>query len=193
MRSLTLSLFVRQASSLVVPTFDRYAVSRRHFTSTSPSHRKADKNNGLILATAETVDLGEVHEPKEESIKVFKEIEHDLKKELLHIRREHQKHEPEYFQAVAHLDDHKLAAFGPDNFVAVRVAVSAYGIHLFGKIRIPALDDSGPAYIHFRAFVPGGEPPRLHSIHTEEQEHSNGDKTYRAIFTKDDALEWFDT
>ncbi|OHW95514.1 hypothetical protein CSPAE12_05682 [Colletotrichum incanum] len=102
-------------------------------------------------------------------------------------------HEPEYFQAVAHLDDHKLAAFGPDNFVAVRVAVSAYGIHLFGKIRIPALDDSGPAYIHFRAFVPGGEPPRLHSIHTEGQEHSNGDKTYRAIFTKDDALEWFDT
>lgn len=44
----------------------------------------------LIQATAETVDLGAVHEPKEESIKVFKEIEHDLKKELLHIRREHQ-------------------------------------------------------------------------------------------------------
>ncbi|WDK13598.1 hypothetical protein CGRA01v4_04879 [Colletotrichum graminicola] len=156
------------------------------------------------MATAETVDLGEVHEPREESIKVFREIEHDLKKELLHIRREYQKgtganhhhppeHEPEYFQAVAHLDDHALAAFGPDDLVAIRVAVSAYGIHLFGKIRIPALPDSGPAYIHFRAFVPGGEPPKLHSIHTEEKEHSDGDKTYRAIFTKGDALEWFDT
>ncbi|WYZ34375.1 hypothetical protein EsH8_I_000651 [Colletotrichum jinshuiense] len=145
------------------------------------------------MATAETVDLGAVHEPKEESIKVFKEIEHDLKKELLHIRREHQKHEPEYFQAVEHLDDHQLASFGPEDFVSVRVAVSAYGIHLFGKIRIPALPDSGPAYIHFRAFVPGGEPPKLHSFHTEEKEHPDGDKTYRAIFTKDDALEWFDT
>ncbi|KAK2047042.1 hypothetical protein LZ31DRAFT_564024 [Colletotrichum somersetense] len=141
------------------------------------------------MATAETVDLGEVHEPKEESIKVFREIEHDLKKELLHIRREYQS----IFPFLAHLDDHKLAAFGADDLVAVRVAVSAYGIHLFGKIRIPALPDSGPAYIHFRAFVPGGEPPKLHSIHTEEKEHSDGDKTYRAIFTKSDVLEWFDT
>ncbi|KAI3551500.1 uncharacterized protein CCOS01_07742 [Colletotrichum costaricense] len=155
--------------------------------------RMPNKQTTYCHATAETVDLGAVHAPKEESIKVFQEIAHDLKKELLHIRREHQKHEPEYFQAVQHLDDHQLAAFGPDNFVAVRVASSAYGIHLFGKVRIPALPESGPAYIHFRAFVPGAEPPKLHSIHTEETEHSDGDKTYRAIFTKDDDLEWFDT
>jgi hypothetical protein len=75
----------------------------------------------------------------------------------------------------------------------VRVAVSAYGIHLFGKLRIPALPDSGPAYIHFRMFVAGGEPATLHSIHTEEKEVDGGDKTYRAIFTGDDPLEWFDT
>ncbi|KAF4831053.1 hypothetical protein CGCSCA4_v014101 [Colletotrichum siamense] len=169
------------------------------------------------MATAETVDLGPVHEPKEESIKVFKDIEHELKKELLHTRREYQsknpafvgrdlqvhqlmsnpvpEHEREYFQAVEELDDDQLAGFSSKDLVAVRVAVSAYGVHLFGKIRIPAMSDSGPAYIHFRAFdVPGGdEPAKLHSIHTEEKEHSDGDKTYRAIFTKNDPLEWFDT
>ncbi|KAI8243815.1 hypothetical protein K4K57_011972 [Colletotrichum sp. SAR 10_99] len=147
------------------------------------------------MATAETVDLGPVHEPKEESIKVFNDIEHELKKELLHTRREYQKHEREYFQAVEELDDDQLAGFSSNDLVAVRVAVSAYGVHLFGKIRIPAMSDSGPAYIHFRAFdVPGGdEPAKLHSIHTEEKEHSDGDKTYRAIFTKNDPLEWFDT
>ncbi|EQB44611.1 hypothetical protein CGLO_16624 [Colletotrichum gloeosporioides Cg-14] len=90
-------------------------------------------------ATAETVDLGPVHEPKEESVKVFKDIEHELKKELLHTRREYQKHEREYFQAVEELDDDQLAGFSSKDLVAVRVGVSAYGVHLFGKIRIPAI------------------------------------------------------
>ncbi len=31
------------------------------------------------------------------------------------------------------------------------------------------------------------------SIHTEEKEEANGAKTYRAIFSKDEAREWFDT
>ncbi|KAL0939425.1 uncharacterized protein CTRU02_206035 [Colletotrichum truncatum] len=147
------------------------------------------------MATAETVDLGPVHEPKESSTKVFEDIEHELKRELLRMRREYQKHEPEYFGAVKHLDDQQLSSFSKNDFVLVRVAVSAYGIHLFGKIRIPLLSDSGPAYIHFRAFdVPGGDDTaKLHSIHTEEKQHADGDKTYRAIFAREDPLEWFDT
>jgi hypothetical protein len=32
--------------------------------------------------------LGEVHDPKEESIKAFKEIEAELKKKLIHERHE---------------------------------------------------------------------------------------------------------
>ncbi|KAK3330271.1 hypothetical protein B0H66DRAFT_527633 [Apodospora peruviana] len=146
------------------------------------------------MATAETVDLGPPHEPKEESIKVFKDIEPELKKHLIHIRHQHDKHEPEYFAAVEHLSDAQLASFGADDFQEVRVAVSAYGIHLFGKVRIPDMPDSGPAYIHFRAFTGGpDDEPKLHSIHTEEKEESGGGKTFRAIFTKNDPLEWFDT
>ena len=72
--------------------------------------------------------------------------------------------------------------------------MSAYGIHIFGKVRIPGMPDSGPAYIHIRIFVQGGdEPAKLHSIHTEERDEDGGGKTYRAIFTNDDELEWFDT
>lgn len=74
------------------------------------------------------------------------------------------------------------------------MASSAYGIHLFGKLRIPALPDSGPAYVHFRAFSPGpGEDATLHSIHTEESKEPGGGLKFRAIFSKDDPIEWFDT
>jgi hypothetical protein len=40
-------------------------------------------------ATADTVDLGPPHAPKEESINVFNEIERELKKHLIHTRHEH--------------------------------------------------------------------------------------------------------
>ncbi|KAL6868945.1 hypothetical protein ACO1O0_000268 [Amphichorda felina] len=146
------------------------------------------------MATAETVDLGPPHPPKEESIVAFKQVLPHLKHELAHIRRDHQKHEPEYFAAVDHLSDHDLTGFGPEDLTSVRVATSAYGIHLFGRVRIPAMPESGPAYVHVRIFVGGGDDPAtLHSIHTEEKDDGAGGKTYRAIFTNDDELEWFDT
>ncbi|KAK1757552.1 hypothetical protein QBC47DRAFT_376338 [Echria macrotheca] len=145
------------------------------------------------MATVDTVELGPPHEPKEESLNVFREIEHELKKRLVHTRHEHNKHEKEYFAAVDHLTDAELAGFGLDDFREVRVAVSAYGIILFGKVRIPAMPEDGPAYIHFRAFTGGpDDQAKLHSIHTEEKEVS-GDRRFRAIFTASDALEWFDT
>ncbi|KAF4974502.1 hypothetical protein FZEAL_8598 [Fusarium zealandicum] len=146
------------------------------------------------MATAETVDLGPAHPPKEDAIIAFDQILPDLKKNLVHLRRDYAKHEPEYFAAAEQLSEQDLAGFSADDFDSVRVATSAYGIHLFGRVRIPALSDDGPSYIHFRAFIGGGdEPPKLHSIHTEERDDSSGGKTYRAIFTKDDELEWFDT
>lgn len=92
----------------------------------------------------------------------------------------------------AHLDNHDLTKFDASNVEAVRVATSAYGIHLFGKIRIPALPENGPAYIFVRLFL-SDDPPKLHSIHTEEREEADGDKKYRAIFNADDELEWFET
>ncbi|CZS90902.1 hypothetical protein WAI453_003902 [Rhynchosporium graminicola] len=143
------------------------------------------------MATAETVDLGLAHPPKEGSINAFNEIEIDLKKMLQHLRHEHDKHEPEYFAAVKHLSNEQLTNFSADNLKEVRVAQTAYGLHLLGKVLLP---DSGDRYFMFRAFIPGeAETARLHSIHTEEVEKSDGDKVYRAIFLQNDPLEWFDT
>ncbi|KAI1467464.1 uncharacterized protein F4812DRAFT_459570 [Daldinia caldariorum] len=155
-----------------------------------------------MSATAETVELGPPHPPKEESLKVFSEIEHELKKTLLHMKHTYQKHEPEYFAPVQPLSDAALTAFSSADLTSVRVGASAYGLHLFGKLRLPAMPDSGPAYVHFRAFVGGNGDGHhapgvatLHSIHTEDREEPDGGggHTYRAVFTKDDPLEWFDT
>lgn len=146
------------------------------------------------MATAETVDLGPAHPPKEESLKAYGQFETDLKKKLLHLKHTYAKHETQYFAAVKDLSDADLTSFSSSDFDEVRVAASAYGIHIFGRVRIPAVPDSGPAYVHFRAFATtGDEPARLHSIHTEEKDEPDGGKRYRAIFTKDDPLEWFDT
>ncbi|KAI0151852.1 hypothetical protein GGR57DRAFT_173968 [Xylariaceae sp. FL1272] len=145
------------------------------------------------MATADTVTLGAPHPPKDESIKAFGEVEEELKKQLLHMKHTYLKHEPEYFAAVQDLSDADLTSFTTSDLESVRVAQSAYGIHIFGKIRIPAVPS---AYLHVRVFVSedDGKPVyKFHSIHTEEKEESDGNKKYRAIFGQDDELEWFDT
>ena len=90
------------------------------------------------------------------------------------------------------LSDADLTSFSSADLELVRVAQSAYGIHLFGKVRLPAMPDGGPAYLHVRIFV-SDELAKLHCIHTEEREEPDGEKRYRAVFTKADELEWFDT
>jgi len=149
------------------------------------------------MATAETVDLGPLHEPKEASITAFEDILVDIKRSLQHLRHDHDKHEPEYFAAVKDLSNEQLTNFDAKDLVLVRIATTAYGLHLFGKVSLP---ESDGGYIHFRAFI-GGEKTKegeqrkveLHSIHTEETEAEDGSKSFRAIFRKDDPLEWFET
>jgi len=78
--------------------------------------------------------------------------------------------------------------------------VTAYGLHLFGKVRLPALDNG---YIHIRIFGSAKDGTdgssldereySLHSIHTEEVVKEDGDRVYRAVFGKEDQLEWFET
>jgi hypothetical protein len=71
---------------------------------------------------------------------------------------------------------------------------------MFGKVKLPVLDN---AYVHVRIFGSARDGTdgssldereySLHSIHTEEVIKDDGDRVYRAILGKDDALEWFDT
>ncbi|KAF1922561.1 uncharacterized protein M421DRAFT_426799 [Didymella exigua CBS 183.55] len=152
------------------------------------------------MATRETVQLGEEHAPHQASIDAIDSVLETVKGELVKLRRDHDRHEPEYFHAVKHVADSDLTSFTARDLESVCVAISAYGLHLFGKIRVPTVDNG---YIHVRVF---GSPKdgtdgssadereySLHSIHTEETIRENGDRVYRAIFGRGDALEWFDT
>ncbi|KAL5114194.1 hypothetical protein ACEQ8H_007942 [Pleosporales sp. CAS-2024a] len=152
------------------------------------------------MATKETVQLGEAHAPHQASIDAFNSILESVKHELVKLRHDHDKHEPEYFGAVKHVPDADLASFSAQDLESVRVAASAYGLHLFGKVKLPA---ASGAYVHVRIFGSAKDGTdgssaeereyKLHNIHTEEVVRGDGDRVYRAIFTKDDALEWFDT
>ncbi|CAN9082903.1 hypothetical protein CC77DRAFT_1040576 [Alternaria alternata] len=152
------------------------------------------------MATEETVDLSPAHAPQPASVDAFKSVLDTVKQELIKLRRDHDKHEPEYFRAVKHLSDADLVSFTAEDLESVRAAVTAYGLHLFGQVKLPALDNG---YIHIRIFGAAKDGTdgssldereySLHSIHTEEVIKEDGDRVYRAIFGKDDALEWFET
>jgi hypothetical protein len=168
------------------------------------------------MATEDTVQLNSVHAPLQASLDAFSSVLESVKAELVKLRHDHDstaliapsyalsnpqtEHEPEYFQAVKHLSNFELASFSTEDLESVRVAASAYGLHLFGKVKIPAAKD---AYIHIRIFgsakdgTDGSSTDEreysLHSIHTEEVVKEDGDRVYKAIFKKNDALEWFDT
>ncbi|KAH8808380.1 hypothetical protein F5884DRAFT_792005 [Xylogone sp. PMI_703] len=143
------------------------------------------------MATAETVDLSPPHPPREESITTFIELMPEIKKALVHLRHSTTKHDPSYFAAVGNLSNSQLTNFSEDNLLEVRTANTAYGMHLFGKVLIP---DSHlhSAYFMFRAFI-SGEAPKLHSIRMDEIEEPDGGKSFKAIFSAQDPLEWFDT
>lgn len=168
------------------------------------------------MATEDTVQLSDAHAPHQASVEAFESVLETVRQELVKLRRDHDStcffntvvphvltfvgHEPEYFRAVKHVPDSELISFTARDLESVRVAISAYGLHLFGKIRLPTIDDS---YIHIRIF---GSPKdgtdgssadereySLHSLHTEEVIKEDGDRVYRAIFGRNDELQWFDT
>lgn len=95
-------------------------------------------------------------------------------------------HEPEYFAAVANISDHELTAFTTKDIKLIRVASSAYGLHIFYKVHIA---DSN--YIHVRLFV-SEDGPKFHSIREDENDGKDGDKVFKAIFCDGDELIWFD-
>lgn len=95
-------------------------------------------------------------------------------------------HETEYFAAVANLSDHELTAFTTKDIKLVRVATSAYGLHVFYKVHI-----ADSHYIHVRVFV-SGDGPEFHSIRQDEIPGKGGDKVFKAIFSDEDELVWFD-
>jgi hypothetical protein len=166
------------------------------------------------MATEDQVELTEAHAPLQASIDAFSSVLESVKHELLKIRHEHDsmiphlvlpiaqltllEHEPEYFAAVKDFSNNELASFDASSLESVRAGTSAYGLHIFGKVKI-----ADGKYIHIRLFGSAKEGTdgsstdereyKLHSIHTEDVVKESGDHVFRAIFGKNDELEWFDT
>jgi hypothetical protein len=155
------------------------------------------------MADSTTCELTPSHAPKPNAIKSFKSLLPQIKHRLVHLRNEHDKHEPEYFSDVSNLSDQELASFDESDLVAVRAGKVAYGLVVFGKVRIPKSDGG---YVFVRWFVGGDDHDgdgkvaaeegeveyKFHSFYTEEKaEGESGGKRYRAIMREEDELFFF--
>lgn len=155
------------------------------------------------MADAETCELTPSHSPKRAAIKSFDALLPEIRKQLVHLRRDHDKHEPEYFKDVANLSDDDLADFDANDLVAVRAGRVAYGVIIFGKVKIKK---SPGNYVFVRWFA-GGEDAdgdgvveadegeveyKFHSFYTEDkQDGGEGGRKYRAIMGEGDELFFF--
>jgi len=143
------------------------------------------------MADAETCTLTPSHAPKPASIRAFNELLPEIKRKLVHLRHEHDKHEPRYFRAVSQLSDEELAAFDESDLVAVRVGDVAYGLIVFGKVRIPAAKG---AFFFVRLFVGGSDKDgegtgveyKFHSIYNEAKRGEDGVESFKAIMGEND-------
>lgn len=156
------------------------------------------------MADADTCQLSASHPPKAAALKSFKQLLPQIKHELIKLRHTHDKHEPEYFSSVSSFSDSQLTSFTEDELVAVRAGRVAYGVIIFGKVR---LTTAAGQYIFVRWFVGGddldgdgkveadeGEVEILfHSFYTEEAKGGDADGTtrYRAIMGEEDELFFF--
>jgi len=153
------------------------------------------------MASADQVDLNAPHAPHEAARELFKTALHVIKHEVKKSRHDWDKHEPRMWSRASALSDDKLTAFTIDNdLVKVTSGHSSnadYGTIVFGKIRIPAInDDEGEGFIHVRLHDPpnrGVDDVIFHSIYTEEgPEDGKGHREwYKAIMSDDAPLKFF--
>jgi hypothetical protein len=155
------------------------------------------------MADSTTCQLTPSHPPKANAIKSFKFLLPEIRHKLVHLRRDHDKHEPEYFSDVSTLSDQELTSFDEHDLVAVRAGSVAYGLIVFGKVRIPKTEGG---YVFVRWFVGGDDNDgdgkveadegeveyKFHSFYTEDKADSGeGGRRYRAIMKEDDELFFF--
>lgn len=157
------------------------------------------------MADANTCPLDDVHPPKEESINVFKELLPDIRKKIVGLRKMYTSMFPIYSMnsesvanpgpehdivqgaiAAEDYDDTKLAhSVKEDSLVEVRVGKTAYGVHIFGKVKV--LD--GNKYILVRMFSGEEDGKKLRRLHSIFTGFEGGD---RNLFWNDDVpIEFF--
>ncbi|KAF7306086.1 hypothetical protein HMN09_00763700 [Mycena chlorophos] len=92
------------------------------------------------MASAEELDLIPEHPPHARAFEAFEHVLHQIKHTILASRHDWDKHEPKMWSLARETADHDLVAFDiKDDLVAIRTAQTAYGVIIFGKIRIRAI------------------------------------------------------
>jgi len=150
------------------------------------------------MATAEEVNLNDSHPPHPNAIDAFEKVVHHIKSAIVKSRHDWDKHEPRMWSRAHGIDHHHLTTFDlSKDLILIRSGSTSYGTIIFGKLRIPAIqDDEGEGFIHIRIHDPpnrGTDDVLFHSILTEEG-NRNADghpTTWRAIQTRDATLEFF--
>ncbi|KAK7687054.1 hypothetical protein QCA50_009554 [Cerrena zonata] len=150
------------------------------------------------MATNEVISLNDPHAPTAKAIEAFSVVQKELKSEIIKSRHHWDKHEPKMWSRAEGISDHDLVNFEFEkDLVEIRSAIVSYGTIVLGKIRLPAVNDAeGEGFVHVRIHDPpnrGTEDVRFHSIWTDEGNHDADGRptTWRAIQTKDTALEFF--
>ncbi|ORY69448.1 hypothetical protein BCR35DRAFT_308038 [Leucosporidium creatinivorum] len=145
------------------------------------------------MADSTSVELNAEHSPKPNAVRAFGVVNQQIKHEWIKLRHHWDKHEPRMFASAKDLSDQQLAEWDLEkDLVAIRAGSTAYGTIIFGKIRIPALEDG---YVHVRIHdgtEKGQDDVVFHSIFTDEIRNEEGKIIdYRAVQSGEKALEWF--
>lgn len=150
------------------------------------------------MASSEQITLNDPHPPQANAIEAFNILLPTIKAEIVKSRHHWDKHEPRMWRRASGLDDKHLVSFKiEEDLVEIRSAPTSYGTIIFGKIRLPAVnDEEGEGFIHVRIHDPpnrGAEDVRFHSLFTDEirKDADTPPNDFRAIQTKDKPLEFF--
>jgi hypothetical protein len=102
------------------------------------------------MATEGTVQLSKTHAPHRATINALKSVLEILKDELVKLGHDHNRipHPELSPRAVKHVSDSDLTYFPTHDLGSVGVADSAYGLHLFWKIRLPTVPWIKPTYTY---------------------------------------------
>lgn len=109
-------------------------------------------SNTTSTATRDVVELNEPHAPKENAVEAFKVVENHIKTAIVKSRHHWDLHEPKMWSRASGLSDSELVDFSIEkDLVQVRSGPTSYGTIIFGKIRIPKInDEEGEGFVHVR-------------------------------------------
>lgn len=107
----------------------------------------------IFSASEEQIVLDDAHVPGEDAKDAFDEkVAESIKESIKKSRRSWKiHHESSMWARAAGLSDDELTSFSRDDLVQIRNGQASYGHVIFGKLRLPAVNDKlGEGYVHVR-------------------------------------------